>query len=113
VARDIEQYIHLTYAVEVVPDSTTDGMLCYRASHPELPGCMAHGETPEEALENLEDAKRLYVETLVAKNLEIPLPKSAPGVTASRAGEVIWTILNPSGEAEERTILDEADYVKV
>jgi predicted RNase H-like HicB family nuclease len=104
-ARDIEDYIHLRYAVEVVPDSTTDGMPCYRASHPELPGCMAHGETPDEALANLEDAKRLYIETLLVKGLEVPLPVAPTGVMAGLVEAVIWTVLNPSGEVEERTTL--------
>jgi len=111
-ARDIEDYIRLRYAVEVVPESTTDGMPCYRASHPELPGCMAHGETPDEALGNLEDAKRLYIETLLVKGLEIPLPVAPTGVIAGLAEAVIWTILNPCGEVEERTTPD-VRYAKV
>jgi predicted RNase H-like HicB family nuclease len=105
-ARDVGNYLHLAYAVEVVPESTTDGVLCYRASHPELPGCMAHGETPEEALENLEDAKRLYIETLLIKGIEVPLPAAPSGVSASLVQAVIWTILNPGGELEQPTTLD-------
>jgi predicted RNase H-like HicB family nuclease len=106
-ARDIEDYIQLRYAVEVVPDSTTDGMPCYRASHPELPGCMAHGETPDEALDNLEDAKRLYIETLLVKGLEVPLPTTAAGV--------IWTILREAAAAasdSRRDVLRESRVVE-
>jgi predicted RNase H-like HicB family nuclease len=110
--RDVEQYIDLPYAVEVVPESTTDGMLCYRASHPELPGCMAHGDTPDEALENLEDARRLYIETLLVKGLQVPLPSTATGVAPSFADAVIWTILNPEGAVEQQAIAEDIVYTK-
>jgi predicted RNase H-like HicB family nuclease len=103
-ARDIEDYIHLRYAVEVVPDSTTDGMPCYRASHPELPGCMAHGETPDEALENLEDAKYLYIETLLVKGLDVPLPSASTGATPTPVQGVVWTVLEAEGAADQETL---------
>lgn len=45
----------------VAPDVTTDGEPCYMASHPDLEGCMAHGDTPEEALNNLREATALYL----------------------------------------------------
>lgn len=34
----------------------------YVAQHPELPGCMSHGATPQEAVCNLADARALYLE---------------------------------------------------
>jgi predicted RNase H-like HicB family nuclease len=112
VAKDIEHYIHLAYAVEVVPESTTDGMPCYRASHPELPGCMAHGETPDEARENLDDARRLYIETLLAKRLQVPLPFTATGAASSFAEAVIWTILNPEGTAQRQVPAEDIVYTR-
>lgn len=56
-------------------DRRTDGTFCYVAWHPELPGCMSDGETPQEALENLEDARRLYIESLMEDHLPIPVPR--------------------------------------
>jgi len=35
----------------------------YTALHPDLKGCVAVGETREEALANLEEARRLWLET--------------------------------------------------
>ena len=35
----------------------------YVAEAPELPGCMAHGETYSEAVANMQDAIRLWIET--------------------------------------------------
>lgn len=72
----LEDFVKLPYSVEVVPDETTENLSCYVASHPELPGCMSHGDTPEEAMTNLSEAKELYIKTLLDKGHEVPLPKS-------------------------------------
>jgi predicted RNase H-like HicB family nuclease len=73
----LEDFMRLSYSIKVVPDQTTEGSLCYVASHPELPGCMSHGDTPEEAIDNLSEAKELYIKTLLEKGESIPLPKSS------------------------------------
>jgi len=36
----------------------------YVAQVPELPGCISHGKTREEAIENIKDAVRGYLESL-------------------------------------------------
>ena len=46
----------------------------YVASIPELSGCMAHGETKEEALKEIETAKELWIETALEDGEEIPEP---------------------------------------
>ena len=43
------------------------------AEVPELPGCMAHGNTYEEALKNIKDAIMLWIDT--AKEFGDPIPK--------------------------------------
>lgn len=42
---------------------------------PELPGCMAHGDTPEAALTNVNDAVQLWLETAREFGDPIPEPK--------------------------------------
>jgi predicted RNase H-like HicB family nuclease len=42
---------------------------------PELPGCMADGETPEEALQNAEVAITEWIEVTKERGLEVPEPK--------------------------------------
>ncbi len=92
--KRIEEYMNLNYSIEVVPDRTTDGLLCYRAYHPELPGCMSHGETPEEAIANLTEARKIYIKVLLEKNQSIPLPKSS--------SMVLWAVIDVgSYEIEE------------
>lgn len=47
----------------------------YIAEVPELPGCMAHGDTPEEALANAKDAMDLWLDTARELGRDIPEPK--------------------------------------
>lgn len=46
----------------------------YVASVPELPGCMAHGNTKEQALKEIEIAKELWIETALEDGQPIPEP---------------------------------------
>ncbi|MEW6108518.1 MAG: type II toxin-antitoxin system HicB family antitoxin [Nitrospirota bacterium] len=90
----LEEYMKLEYDVIVTPEECTDGTLCYRAEHPQLPGCMSHGQTPEEAIRNLIEAKRLYIETLLERGLDVPLPLRPTGMTFS-SYRSITTIISP------------------
>ena len=45
------------------------------ADVPELPGCMAHGDTQEEALRNVNDAIGLWIDT--AREFGNPVPEPA------------------------------------
>lgn len=45
------------------------------AEVPELPGCMAHGETPEKALKNAKEAIQLWIDTAKEFGDTIPKPK--------------------------------------
>ena len=45
------------------------------AEVPELPGCMAHGESQESALANAKDAIRLWIDTAREFGDPVPAPK--------------------------------------
>lgn len=45
------------------------------AEIPELPGCMAHGSSPEEALQNARQAMDLWLETAREYGDPVPEPK--------------------------------------
>ena len=45
------------------------------ASMPELPGCMADGQTQAQALANLREAAALWIETTRQLGREVPQPK--------------------------------------
>lgn len=105
---NINEYMSVPYSTVVVPDVTTDGEPCYMAYHPELEGCMTHGDTPEEALRNLGEARRLYISALLDDGLEVPPPQ---GVMTS------WEVVSPGIEQEESVDLFPAitppDFVPV
>lgn len=42
---------------------------------PELPGCMADGETVEEAIKNSEIIIKEWIEVTIERGLEVPEPK--------------------------------------
>ncbi|MDI6890167.1 MAG: type II toxin-antitoxin system HicB family antitoxin [Thermodesulfovibrionales bacterium] len=99
----LESYLNLEYDIIITPEECTDGSLCYRAEHPQLPGCMSHGSNPEEALRNLIEAKRLYIETLLDKGLDVPLPSRPTGGTFS-SYQSITTIVVPIEETKKPQI---------
>jgi len=99
----LEDYLNLEYDVAVTPEECTDGTLCYRAEHPQLFGCMSHGSTPEEALSNLFEAKRLYIETLLEKELSVPMPVRPTGGTFS-SYQSITTVIVPVEEISEAQV---------
>lgn len=47
------------------------------AEVPELPGCMAHGDTPEMALANAKEAIQLWIDTAIEFGDLVPEPKGA------------------------------------
>jgi predicted RNase H-like HicB family nuclease len=61
----------LTYPVLIEPLSPEDGG-GFVATVPALPGCMSDGDTPEEALVNVQDAIAAWIEA--ARNLGRPVP---------------------------------------
>lgn len=69
--KDLEHYLRLRYPVELVEDE--DGG--YFAHTPDLPGCIAQGETVEETLKNLQEAKQAWIEVRLEDGLEIPAPR--------------------------------------
>ncbi len=63
-------FMGLKYVIVLSPDE--DGWI---ATIPDLPGCMAVGETKEEALELIEDARRSWIEASLLRGLAIPMPQ--------------------------------------
>jgi predicted RNase H-like HicB family nuclease len=96
----LEAYLKIEYDIIIIPEECTDGSLCYRAEHSQLPGCMSHGLNPEEALRNLIEAKRLYIETLLERGLDVSLPSRPTGSTFS-SYQSITTIVVPIEETKK------------
>lgn len=63
------------YAVVIRPLSPADGG-GFAALVPDLPGCMSDGETPQEALANVQDAITGWMEA--AREMGRPIPDPTP-----------------------------------
>jgi antitoxin HicB len=75
--KTVADYLDLPYRVEMVQEALSDGRLVYVVSHPDFPGCMSHGDTPNEAIENLREARELVLQHLIEHGLEVPVPDTA------------------------------------
>jgi predicted RNase H-like HicB family nuclease len=93
--KRIEEYLSRPYSTIVVPDVTTDNESCYVAYHPELEGCMSHGNTPEEAICNLREVTELYISTLLDKGLDVPFPQGV---------KITWDLVSPIKSKAETDI---------
>lgn len=63
----------MTHRYEIIIFWSNDDQ-AFIADVPELPGCMAHGPSPAEALTNAEDAITLWLET--AREHGDPVPEA-------------------------------------
>ncbi|AUT02544.1 toxin-antitoxin system HicB family antitoxin [Nostoc sp. CENA543] len=68
----LEHYLNLQYPVTLYPD--VEGG--YVAQIKDLPGCLTQGETLEETINNINEARELWIETAYETGDEIPLPST-------------------------------------
>lgn len=71
--KDFEYYENLDYEIKLRKLSEEEGGGWF-AQIPILPGCISDGESVEECLANLEDAKRGWIETCMDLGREVPEP---------------------------------------
>ena len=69
--NDLKHYMSLPYRMEIIPD---EGAFIVRI--PDLPGCMSSGETVEEALDGIKDAKELWISARLDAGNSVPEPSS-------------------------------------
>ena len=70
--KNLEYYLSLPYTIELKPDENG----YWFAKIPLLKGCITNGETRADALEMLDDAKKLWLETALALGMTIPEPET-------------------------------------
>lgn len=70
--KPLKYYLGLRYPVTLVPEAEGG----YTATINDLPGCVSVGKTAEEAMEMIEDARRLWLEVAYEHGDEIPLPST-------------------------------------
>lgn len=70
--QPLEYYLNLQYPVTLYPDREGG----YVAQIKDLPGCLTQGETLEETMTNINEARELWIETAYESGDEIPLPST-------------------------------------
>src|SRR5271157_1509980 len=67
--KTLAHYEKLKYPIEILEDDDA-----YVASIPDLPGCVAYGNTIEQAMESLRIVKKLWIEGRLEAGLAVPEP---------------------------------------
>lgn len=75
-SKKIKDYKALSYPITIEQDSDTDNQIYFKAEITDLPGCSVHGETVDEVIRKIQDAKISWIKTSISKGLEIPLPET-------------------------------------
>lgn len=68
--KDIKYYLELPCRVVLYPAEEGG----YVVEIPDLPGCISQGETMEDALKMIQDAKITWIESALEDGIEIPEP---------------------------------------
>lgn len=72
--KTLDYYMSLPYRLEIIPDIAEGG---YVASFPDLPGCITIGESLEELVNNLNEAKLEWLTAAIEDGIKIPEPRIA------------------------------------
>ncbi len=71
--KTLDDYMQLNYRMEIVENADKGGFV---VSYPELPGCIAYGQTIESAVAGALDAKKAWLVNAIANGTEISEPDS-------------------------------------
>ena len=72
-SQPLEYYLSLKYPMSVYPEEEGG----YTVMIPDLDGCITQGETLEEAMNNINEARELWLETVYySGKKEIPFPSN-------------------------------------
>src|SRR5436309_2729303 len=85
-APGLENLLKRTYPVALSVEKRADGTEHYAAWLVDLPGCIAQGETREEATNRLNTLKAGYFAQLLKLAVPIPEPTNLPGILAGSVG---------------------------
>jgi predicted RNase H-like HicB family nuclease len=69
--RTLDEYLRFNYPIELRDDRGDGGVF---VQHPDLDGCAAQGDTPDEALKSLAIMRELWIRARYEDNLFIPDP---------------------------------------
>ncbi len=100
--EDLDYYDSLPYNIALEPWDDGDGPY-WVARVVELPYCAIHGDTPEEALEEIKTVKREWLETSIELGNQIPGPVSREysGQISLRLSPTLHKLLSERASIED------------
>lgn len=97
--KELNDYMKLPYRMNLAFDEESDAWV---VRYPELPGCIAHGTTPTEALAEGEAAKALWIETAIDEHHTIPEPQGEPVYSGKFVLRLPKSLHEAAAESAER-----------
>ena len=98
--KDLQYYMSLPYTI-TLKRGTGDGEEYWIARVLELPHCMTHGATPQEALRDIEDARSEWLMSNLERGLPIPEPAMFTGQYHLRMPPSLHEALALKSESED------------
>jgi predicted RNase H-like HicB family nuclease len=71
----VKEYLELPYHI-IIQHLVDESGDYYFATVQELDGCMSHGDTYDEAFENIQEAMEGWIETKLAGGFSVPVPNT-------------------------------------
>ncbi len=106
--KSLDYYLSLKYPISFYPES--EG---YTAIIKSLPGCMSVGETLSEAMENIQEAREVWIETVYECEDEIPLPTTEVEYSGSLSLQIPKSLHLSLAEKAEREGVSLDRYILV
>ncbi len=97
--KELQHYLKLPYGMNLTFDKESNAWI---VRFPELPGCVAHGATPQQALAEGEEAKSLWIETALEENHQIPQPHREPVYSGKLVLRLPRSLHEAAAESAER-----------
>lgn len=94
----VDEILKAPYSRLLIPDENGT----FAAEILEFPGCFAQGNTPNEAFKNLEKTARAWIESSLARGLDIPQPSINVGYSGRIALRIPRSLHKKSAQFAER-----------
>lgn len=101
IKKGLEYYAKLPYTIILEQWDDGDGVY-WVARVAELPHCLIHGDTPEEAVREIEEVKRDWIKSNLERGLPVPepSPRNYSGKMMLRISPSLHKLLAHRAEAE-------------
>jgi predicted RNase H-like HicB family nuclease len=97
-----KQLAHRPYLLMTSLDITTEDQPIYFARVLEMDGCFGQGDTPEEAIEDLQLAMVDFIESLIEDGLYIPEPSRLVKTTESTGSKKTLTFVGHGNRLQKK-----------